>query len=141
MIDSLDLNDPVLLILKIYISFELQAIFKENQIAPNFVHNWKSLDISNLSFLFGGTYMFKQTLDGGIYIGSGISHLTRATGHRDHFQGDKPLFFHKKEMEKQETLTYSVLHQKPNYQRIFMTENPKQYLKKSCWSSWYFKGF
>jgi hypothetical protein len=69
---------------------------------------------------------------GGIYIGSGISHLTRATGHRDHFQGDKPLFFHKKEMEKQETLTYSVLHQIPNYQRMFMTENPKQYLNLSA---------
>jgi hypothetical protein len=41
MIDSLDLNDPVLLFLKkkINISFELQAIFKENQIAPNIVHN------------------------------------------------------------------------------------------------------
>jgi len=72
--------------------------------------------------------MFKQTVDGGIYIGSGVSHLTRATGHRDQFQGDKPLFFHRKEMDKQETLTYSVLHNIPNYQRMFITENPKQYL-------------
>lgn len=41
MIDSLDLNNPVLLFLKkkINISFELQAIFKENQIAPNILHN------------------------------------------------------------------------------------------------------
>lgn len=134
MIDSLDLNDPVLLFLnkKICIPFEFQAIIKEKQIVPNIVYDWKSLDIPNLPFLFGGTYMFRQTLDGGIYIGSGVSHLTRATRHRDHFQGDKPLFFHRKEMDKQETLTYSVLHKIPNYQRMFMTENPKQYFELSA---------
>lgn len=41
MIDSLDLNDPVLLFLnkKICIPFEFQAIIKEKQIVPNIVYD------------------------------------------------------------------------------------------------------
>jgi hypothetical protein len=76
---------------------------------------------------WGGTYIFKQTQNNSVYVGSAISHAIRAIGHRDQFQGDKPLFFHRNQMKKQQTLAYSVIHLVPNYYRLLLIEDPGLY--------------
>jgi hypothetical protein len=89
MINSLPLNDPIYKFLnnKIQIPFEFKAKIREGQIYPDSYIMWEKLVSIELPMEWGGTYIFKQTQNNSVYVGSAISHAIRAIGHRDQFQG------------------------------------------------------
>jgi hypothetical protein len=134
MINSLPLNDPIYKFLnnKLQVPFELKAKIRESKIYPDSSILWENLVSTELPIEWGGTYIYKQTQDNSLYVGSAISHAIRAISHRDQFQGDKPLFFHRSQMTKQQTLAYSIIHLVPNYYRLLLIEEPGLFWKMSA---------